>query len=186
MQAFIFHGTQSHPQKNWFSWMKGKLEPHNVNVFIPALPTPEDQSVSSWFKALMDQCPPIDEDTLLIGHSCGANFILHILERLERPVFYTALVGCVIHEIGDTEIDTLNKSFVNHPYEWGKIRKNAGKISIFHGDDDPYVPLDQPLELARALNIPLTIIPGGGHLNEDAGYTDFLLLYEDIRQHIEK
>jgi hypothetical protein len=25
MNAFIFHGTEGHPQENWFPWMKEKL-----------------------------------------------------------------------------------------------------------------------------------------------------------------
>ncbi len=184
MHAVILHGTMSTPDNNWFPWLKSKLEAKNIEVFVPTLPTPENQSKESWCNALNNQAPIFGEDTLLIGHSCGANHVLHVLESMDKAVAYAGLIGCVTEETGVKDIDKLNDTFIHHDFDWKKIRRNAKHFTILHGDDDPYVPLAQPLALSRNLNVPLTILPKGGHLNAEAGYTTFDFLYEDITKHL--
>lgn len=182
--AVILHGTKGSPNINWFPWMKEKLEAHGVNVFTPSLPTPQNQSKDNWCSALREQAPDFNEDTILIGHSCGANLVLHILEAMERPVKYAALIGVVIAAIDDDEINKLNETFINHDYQWNEIQSGAQHISIFHGTNDPYVPLSQPQTVAKALNINLQTIENGGHLNAAAGYTEFPKLYNDIIENL--
>lgn len=184
MHAVIFHGTMGSPEGNWFPWLKEKLESHGLDVFVPKFPTPEGQSKESWCAALRDQAPIFGKDTLLIGHSCGANHVLHVLESMETPVKYAALVGCVTDETGFEDIDALNDTFIHHDFDWAKIKKAAEHIEIFHGSDDPYVPLEQPLDVARNLGIPLTLVPDGGHLNASSNYTEFDLLYRNVKKHI--
>jgi predicted alpha/beta hydrolase family esterase len=48
--AFIIHGSYGHPKENWFPWLKNELEKLNYKVFVPAFPTPQNQSLASWFK----------------------------------------------------------------------------------------------------------------------------------------
>ena len=63
------HGTMGNPHGNWFPWLKDQLEAKGHEVYVPKLPTPEGQSVKNWCKALDEQAPLFDEDTILIGHS---------------------------------------------------------------------------------------------------------------------
>ena len=44
---------------------------------------------------------------------------------------------------------------------------------MFHGADDPYVPLAMAQELANKLGVKLNVIEKGGHLNAESGYTKF-------------
>ena len=48
----------------------------------------------------------------------------------------------------------------------------AGSL-ICYGSDDPYVPLARSQQLAEHLHAPLQVIPGGGHLNDETGFTAF-------------
>ncbi len=48
--VIIIHGTGGSPKGNWFPWLKEILENEGCKVFIPRFPTPENQSLESWFR----------------------------------------------------------------------------------------------------------------------------------------
>lgn len=169
----IIHGTGGTPESNWFPWLAKKLTVVGHNVYVPKFPTPENQSVDSWRAALASAVPTIDENTILIGHSCGATFMLHILESLNAPVAKSIFVSGFTEKLGNEFFDTLNKTFIEHDFDWKKVRDNMGAATLFHGDNDPYVPIAAAQKLSDALQTPLTIIPNGGHLNAEFGYTEF-------------
>jgi predicted alpha/beta hydrolase family esterase len=153
--------------------LKKKLEERGNSVYVPRFPTPENQSVKNWSRALEEQAPRFGENTVLIGHSCGATYLLHILEVLKTPVAKSIFVSGFIDKLGDDYFDALNETFVAHEFKWDTIKKNAGEITLFHGDNDPYVPLSAAQKLSDKLEAPLTIIKNGGHLNAEFGYTKF-------------
>lgn len=169
----ILHGTKGSPEGNWFPWLKQELEAKGCKVYVPRLPTPEGQSVRNWCKALDEQAPRFDGDTILIGHSCGAAYLLHILEVLNEPVAQSVFVSGFTEKLGNEEYDLLNATFVEHDFDWKKIKSNAWKITLFHGSDDPYVPLACAEKLAKSLGAALTVIENGGHLNAGSGYSEF-------------
>lgn len=178
MNAIIFHGTMGSPRGNWFSWLSQELSKLGVNTCVPELPTPENQSLNNWMTAFNEQCTPLTERTILIGHSCGAVFCMRLLEKLSRPVAGTVLVAPPYKQIGMSEIDALNASFLDRPFDWQRIRANAGQLAYLMGDNDQYVPQEQLLKIAEELKVRPIIVSGGGHLNAETGYTSFPLLLE--------
>ena len=173
MDVVILHGTKGSPNGNWFPWLKKECEKLGHSVFVPKFPTPENQSVKNWCKELDKQAPIFGKDTIIIGHSCGATYLLHILETIKRPIAQSIFVSCFIDKLGYPEFDLLNKSFVEHEFNWEKIKKNAGKIDIFHGDNDPYIPLKYAEKISAKLEVSMQIIKNGGHLNSESNYTKF-------------
>lgn len=169
----IMHGTGGSPDGNWFPWLKSELEKLGHNVYVPKFPTPENQSVKSWCATLDAQAPRFGENTILIGHSCGAAYLLHVLEEIAKPVAQSIFVSGFIDKLGNEWFDNLNETFVNHDFDWAKIRKNAGDITVFHGDNDPYVPMHAAMRLSDGLQTKITVIPNGGHLNAEFEYTEF-------------
>ena len=161
------------PAGNWFQWLSHELKNIGVTSYVPTLPTPENQSLSSWTAALHEQCPPITDQTVLIGHSCGAVLCMRLLEKLSTPVKCTVLVAPPLGLIGMPEIDALNTTFLDHPFDWRAIRRNAGELAYFMADNDQYVPQAQLLAIAKALEVTPIMIPHGGHLNAETGYTTF-------------
>ncbi|MCB1555815.1 MAG: serine hydrolase family protein [Alphaproteobacteria bacterium] len=174
MDVVILHGTRGCPEGNWFPWLKTELEQRGHTVYVPRFPTPEEQTKDSWSAALRDQAPVFGRDTVLIGHSLGANFMLHILELVQEPVARSIFVSPVMGPLGFPEFDTLNSSFLKREgFDWPKIASHAGVVSIYHGADDPYVPQSHAEFLKDCIGGTLDIVPGGGHLNAEAGYTKF-------------
>ncbi len=180
MRAVICHGTKGSPAGNWFPWLRDSLETRGLETYVPAFPTPENQSKQAWLAAFDATVPQMNSETILIGHSCGATFLLHVLGRLEIPVYKTLFISPVMDFIGNAEYDALNQTFFPHKTDWEKVAAHAGTAHVLHGDNDPYVPVAQARNLAGKLKVPLELISGGGHLNSESGYTAFPRLLTHI------
>jgi uncharacterized protein len=176
----IIHGSFGDPNENWFPWLAGELRKLGNEVKVPKLPTPEGQSLDSWKKAFYSQVGNLTPNMVLVGHSLGPGFILNLLEDSKVVIEGIFLVSGFLGDIGNTDFDTINKSFVSRDFNWTKIKQCAGKIYVYNSSNDPYVPLSKGEELAKRLNVPLTVIENGGHLNASAGYKTFPKLLDDI------
>lgn len=178
--VFIIHGALGTPQDAWIPWLKGKLEEKGCNVFTPAFPTPDGQSLDTWMEEFMPHISKLDENSILVGHSLAVSFLLRVLEKLDHLVNGVFLVAGFTKLLGIPEFDEINTSFLEAPFDWDKIRENSAYFHVFHGDDDPYVPLSFGEEIAKHLDCELTVIPKGGHLSNSAGYTEFKELLEGV------
>ncbi|MFH0770446.1 MAG: alpha/beta fold hydrolase [Candidatus Peregrinibacteria bacterium] len=177
--AFIFHGLLGSPEENWFPWMKKKLEGRGFRIIVPPFPCPDRPKLSSWMQYFKQYHPFIHEQTILIGHSLGATFTLRLLMALKKSVRATFLVAPVWHAKHNAW-DPLMRSFTAAPYDWKRIRNNAGVLSVLYSDNDPYVSPEKSSLLASHLGVEPVLIEGVGHFNEAAGYRTFLMLLEWI------
>ncbi|MDP3765948.1 MAG: alpha/beta hydrolase [Nanoarchaeota archaeon] len=184
MNFFIIHGVYANPETNWFPWLKNKLEGQGYEVTVPKFPTPLDQSLESWFRVFSQYENKINEETILIGHSLGAAFILNYLEKTSKKI-KAAILAAGFHKLLGGQYDEINKTFVDKQFNWDKIRQSCGRFFVFASDNDEYIPLEIGEELAKNLNAELNVVHGGGHLNKKAGYDDFPLLLETIIIEIE-
>lgn len=176
----IIHGTMGNPEGNWFPWLSSQLKKQGHHVYVPHFPTPDGQTADAWCGVLRDQAPVFDENTILIGHSIGATFLLHILATLVQPVKASFFISPVMGVINNAEYDTLNASFIAPDWQWNQLRSVAGWTGIMHGLDDPYVPMAHPKILAKGLNIGVNWVENGGHLNAESGYTQFSELLDKL------
>lgn len=184
---FIFHGTEGHPQENWFPWLKARLEEKGHQVLVPQFPTPPivPAQIDEWFEVLKLYESSLTEATLLVGHSLGGIFTLRILEKLTHPVQATFFIGT---PVGVQPIKNYDRdsSFSGFDFNWQKIKANAGSSTVFQSDDDPYVGLKNGEKLAEELGVQLSFVPNAGHFNAKAGYTEFPVLLDKILLEIEE
>lgn len=183
-RAAIIHGAYGNPEENWFPWLKEELEKLSYEVFTPPLPTPKHQHLEMWLEKVEQYRRSWgDKDTLFIGHSIGAAFVLRMLmSHIGEPIKASFLVAGFISELGDPKFDKLNASFLTNPFDWEEIKRNCQQFFVYHSDNDPYVPLEKGEELASKLVIEVTLIKEAGHFNEDAGYTSFEKILDDIKK----
>jgi predicted alpha/beta hydrolase family esterase len=179
-KAILIHGAYGSPDENWFPWLAKNLKDRGVNVVVPVFPTPKDQNPTSWLAAFEVQGCSLDHNTVLVGHSLGVAFIFRLLERSTEPVRGTFLVSAFLGALGLPDFDPINAPFFEAPFDWQKIRGNAGIVRVYNGDNDPYVPLQKGYEIARNLGTDLTIIENGGHINKSAGYDKFERLLNEL------
>ena len=171
---FIFHGTEGHPQENWFPWLKEKLEAKGCKVFVPQFPSPPvvPSKIAEWFDVLKNYEKDINEDTILIGHSLGGVFALKVLEQLRHSVKAVFFIGTPIGVRPILNYDR-DSSFSGFDFNWQNIKNKSKQFVVYQSDDDPYVSLGNGEQLAKELGVELSFIPSAGHFNKKAGYTAF-------------
>ncbi len=184
MTVFILHGAYGNANENWIPWLKQELEHLGCSVITPTFPTPNEQSLDTWLKVLTPYKKQIQPDSILIGHSLGATFVLHLLEQYTVGAAY--LVAGFATRLNNPKFDLINATFVDHAFNWPAIKEHCSVIRLYHGDNDPYVSQQCAEQISQGLQVPVTMIPAGGHLNSAAGYQTFPLLLEQIKRYLDK
>lgn len=179
-KAAIIHGAKGSPNSNWFNAISPELKSDGFEVFIPQFPTPQGQTLENWLNHFHSQVGKMDQDSLLIGHSVGAVFVLRLLEKLESPISTAVLVSGFTGTLGLPEYDNLNESFISEPFNWNQIRRNAKHFICFNGENDPYVPFEQGQAIADSLGVKNHVIKDGGHLNSEFGFSTFPQLLSEL------
>ena len=181
MNFLIIHGSFGSKDGNWFPWLKEELEKLGHTVYLPQFPVGKDnQTLDSWTNTIEDLNIPFGGDLIVIAHSIGPSFTLSLLEKYGCKACF--FVSGFLTLLGNEEYDYVNKTFVTREFEWEKIKQNCSKFVLYHGDNDPYVPLETAKEFAGKVGVELKVIENGGHLNEESGYTQFPQLLEDIKE----
>jgi hypothetical protein len=178
MKFFILHGTGGDPDGNWFPWLKQKLEEQGHDVVVPGFPGMEEQSLETWMDTFDQYRDEFSDDTVFIAHSVAPAFVLNLLEQgveAEACFFvseFTRLLG--------NKFDEPNKTIADREFDFEEIKVNCSYFKLYHGPDDPYVPMEKAENLAENLGAEVEVIEDGGHLNEPSGYTEFPKLLEAI------
>ena len=179
--VFLIYGVGGDRQENWFPWLKRELESLGCNVIYPMFPTPENQTLGSWLAVLDKYLDDLTPDSIVVGHSLGVAFLLNVLEkhRIKAAFFVAAVSGPL-----ENKFDEIMKTFSHRKFNWDLIRKNCGHFRVFHSDNDQYIPFKKAEDLAMRLCADLMLVKGAGHINEQAGYTKFPLLLDEIRKEL--
>ncbi|WP_197086825.1 alpha/beta fold hydrolase [Bradyrhizobium sp. LTSPM299] len=178
----VLHGAHGGPDTNWFPWLHAALNAEGIEVLRPQFPTPEGQSLEAWLNAYDLAVSSLSlAPTILVGHSLGAALALRLVERAVEPFDGLFLAAPFIGALGLPDYDTINQSFFAGSFNWAGIRERKGSACrCWAGDNDPYVPLSRSQDVADCLKAPLEIVPGGGHLNGETGFTAFPQLRDAI------
>ncbi|MDR6789162.1 putative alpha/beta hydrolase family esterase [Sphingomonas sp. BE138] len=182
LRVVVLHGAHGGPDTNWFPWLHVELEREGIDVLRPRFPTPKGQSLEAWLTVYDGAVGPLKPaPTVLVGHSLGATMALRLVERATEPFAGLFLAAGFIGALGLPDYDVINASFFAEPFDWDGINERKGCVThCWAGDDDPYVPLPRSKEVADRLMVPLKVVPSGGHLNGETGFTAFLHLRDAI------
>ena len=168
-KAIIVHGMPSkkgyyHPDRDsqsnshWLPWLQHQLLLRDILTQTPEMPRPYEPVYSDW-KRILSQFE-IDEKTALIGHSCGAGFLIRFLTEEEVKIDTLCLVAPWL----DPQ-KTLKTGFFN--FELGdKFISYARRTLVFYSEDDDNDGLDsvaQILALDKAHQIEVFRFKTYGH-----------------------
>ena len=131
--VIILHGTGDKPTDFWFPWLKENLEKHGYEVWLPALPNPDKPNLKDWLPFILEN-RKITPETVLVGHSVGAQIILSILEKNDIKIKQAILVSGYAKSLGKDENEKKN---IND-FEWEKIKGKAEDFVFINSDNDPW------------------------------------------------
>ncbi|MBP9765773.1 MAG: alpha/beta hydrolase [Candidatus Pacebacteria bacterium] len=137
--AIIIHGMpskesyfditkDSQSNSHFIPWIQNQLVVNNILAQTPEMPTPYLPDYESWKKEF--ERFDINENTILVGHSCGAGFIIRYLSENNVKVNKVALVAPWINVNYEEDINFFDFEIDKNLLEKVKY------IKIFSSKDD--------------------------------------------------
>ncbi len=116
--------------KHWMPWLQRELIARGVPTERPMMPNPWTPNYEAYVEEFEKY--PIGEGTTLVGHSCGAAFLVRWLGDTKRHIDTLILVAP--WKIPD-ENDEIKKAFYLYPIH-ETIRSRVKRVVIFTADDE--------------------------------------------------
>jgi predicted alpha/beta hydrolase family esterase len=163
--------------KHWIPWVRMELEKLDLSVSTPLMPTPWDRNYLDWKKEFEKEL--VNENTVLVGHSCGCTFLIRWLGETKKKIRKIILVAPSILP---------NENNKKRDYtEWydfkidHSISKRVGDIVIFVSDNDESKIIRSAESVHKELGGKLIELKGKGHFTfGDLGSREFPELLKEI------
>lgn len=141
--AIIIHGMPSKDEYydvnrpassncHWLPWIQKKLLLKGILAQTPEMPVPYEPEYKAW-KKTFEQFP-VDEETILIGHSCGGGFLIRWLSENNIKVWQVILVAPWL----DPE-KYLNTGMFDFNIDKNIVAKTLGLTVMYSTDDEDYI-----------------------------------------------
>ena len=141
MNCIIIHGCPSNVEKamnpetrmydkHWMPYLKRELASQGIETQTPLMPDPWDP-VYEKFKNEFEKCF-VNDQTVLIGHSCGCAFLVRWLGETKRTIKKLILVAP--WKIAQKS-SPLEKAFYNFDID-KTLRSRVEEIIMFTADDE--------------------------------------------------
>lgn len=178
----LLHGSFGSPFSNWIPYLRNNLEKNKRIVYTPDFPTGVGyQNYENWSNLLKIYVKSnlINDETIIFAHSIAPVFICKFLVENKIKVKRLVLVCGFNNYFGiDKDYDAVNGSMYFNNLK--DIKKYCDDIICFYSDNDPYVKFEAEKEFANTITDKQILIPNGGHLNSESGYTEFKELLQYI------
>jgi len=176
--AILLHGTAGSDTKYfWFGDIKNFLESHGYDVWWPQLPHTEKPELQETLNFVQKNMPPIDEQTIFIGHSSACPLILSLLEHISSPIKQVVLVAGFYQPLND---DGYSDLMLPKSFNWDKIKIKAKEFILINSDNDPWGCDDkQARPVAERIAAKFVLAKGQGHMGSTSfnqAYNEFPLL----------
>jgi len=131
--AILLHGTKEAPEMYWRPWLKEKLEENGFDVWVPQLPRANKPNRTDWVPFILEN-GKFTKDTVIVGHSAGAQIIPSVLEKLDTKIKQAILVSGYAKALRK---DADNENSVDD-FDWKAIKEKAEEFVFINSDDDPW------------------------------------------------
>jgi len=161
--------------KHWQPWIKNELEKREIKVEFPLMPHPWCPSYEDHKKEF--EKLDVNENSVLIGHSCGTSFLLRWLGETKQKVKSLIMIA----PWQELEEDIKRKSdFYTFDID-ETIKDRVENIIIFTSNDEDEIGIKSAKDFAEKLNAKVISLENHGHYCEgDIGTNEFTELLEEI------
>lgn len=142
------------------------------------MPDPYEAKEHIWMPFIEDVLG-VDENTIVIGHSSGAEAAMRLLEK--RKALGLVLV-CACHTDLGEESERIS-NYYSRPWEWELIKSNCQWILQYHSTDDHLVPVEEADFVAEKLKSEYYRLSGRSHF---FGARDIVVAFDAIKRKVEE
>ncbi|KAL4229036.1 putative hydrolase rbbp9 [Mactra antiquata] len=144
---------------NWYGWAKRKIETiENCKCDLRNMPDPIVARESIWIPFMRNDME-CGENTIIIGHSSGAEAAMRFAEQYQ--VKGIILVSACVTDLGDD--NERASGYYSRPWLWEKIKENTEWRVQFGSTDDPFIPWSEQKQVANGLQSELHQFDDKGH-----------------------
>jgi uncharacterized protein len=147
------NGCSDIMSSNWYGKLKRELEKNGIPCICQNFPDPYEAKREIWLPFI--ESLGTDEQTILVGHSSGAQAALRYAET--HPLKAVVLVSSTYSDLGD-EGERLSGYYpqdndTTNLYDFESMKANCSKWYQFHSDDDPFIPLFEAEKIRDGLGL---------------------------------
>ncbi|MDX4070304.1 alpha/beta hydrolase [Aliarcobacter skirrowii] len=160
-RVLILHGLSGSDFPHWQAHLASDLIKESYIVSFPELPNKNSPSLNEWKNFLKEEINHFKPD-IVVCHSLANILWFHTCDELDIKLDKLMLVAPVRNKPLEEA-----KSFF--PYPIAKDLK-AKEIIIAASTNDPYMSLEEAIELQSKLNVGMKIMENAGHINPSSGF----------------
>ena len=172
-RVFIIHRWDGNPTEDWYQWLKKELEGRGFEVFVPAMPEPDEPKIETWIPFLSQLVGTPDANTFFVGHSIGCQTIIRYLETLPEGVKIGGAVFIAgwynVRNLETEEEWRIVEPWVSAPRDDEKIRKVVNKAVAIFSDNDPFVQPENQESWKEKVGAKIVVEHNKGHFTESDG-----------------
>ena len=117
---------------HWYPWLQRQLLLHGIEAQTPEMPGFFEPNYEKW-KGMLERFAP-DENTMLVGHSCGGGFLVRWLSENKQKVGRVVLVAPWLDPNGIIDLN-----FFKFEIDADISLRTAGFSIMYSIDDDPEI-----------------------------------------------
>lgn len=161
--------------KHWIPWTKKQLEERGITAETPLMPDPWKPNYEVWKKIINKY--DINQNDILVGHSCGAGFLVRYLGETGRKAKKLILVApAIIHSGNYRPLNDLLRFEINP-----EVKNLVEEVVIFVSSDDSKGIIKSVEIFSDALGGRIIELEEHGHYTrEDMGTDEFPELLKEI------
>lgn len=153
---FLDESRPSASNNHWFPWLQRQLLLKGIETQTPEMPGFYEPNYEKW-KDLLDKFDP-DENTILIGHSCGGGFLVRWLSENKKKISKMILVAPWLDP--NKKIDP---NFFNFEIDPDLALRTDGITIIYSTDDNEGIMKSIDILKSKINNFQIKEFHGKGH-----------------------
>lgn len=149
------NGCSSVMTSNWYGWLHNHLiNECGIECIVRDMPDPLHARRSVWIPFIRDTLAA-DENSILVGHSSGAQAALRYTELY--PVRGAILVSATYSDLNDPHERQSgyypSGDNTNNLYDFASLRRNCLRWHQFHSTDDCFIPVEEAEQIRQGLGL---------------------------------
>lgn len=177
-KVLILHGWGGSDYPHWQAWCAKELIKENYTVSFPQIKDKDFPNIDEWLQFLEKEFYHFQPD-IVVCHSLANILWFHFVEKYKLQTIEKLMLVAPVSKSCD--ISELQSFF---PYPVPKDLK-AKEIIMVGSTNDPYMSVDEIMDLQSELNIGLKILDDAGHINTDSGYGELSCAVDWIKRESE-